>query len=134
MVAGCGDEATSPATTEASRSAAGAVQRVTTGQKQVVARLGTTFVVSLREKPATGYRWEAAGGSAAGSAVNLVGVAEVPVPENPDADPGTAGRQITRDFTYAAVKDGRGTLRFEYARPWEDTPLDTRTFDVMVTR
>ena len=133
MLAGCGDETANPTTTgAAARSAAGTVQKVTTGQA-VRARLGTTFVVSLREQPATGYRWEAAGGSAAGTVVDPVGTAEVPVPDNPDPDAASPGRQISREFTYTAVKQGRGTLRFEYSRPWEDKPINTKTFDVMVT-
>lgn len=126
VLAGCGDEAASPATTAADRNAAGAVQRVTAGQKVVVARQGTTFVVVLRERPATGYQWAAAGGSAAGAVVELTGTAELQ-----DAGEGPGGTALRR-FTYSALKLGQGTLRFEYSRPWEDTPIDTTIFDVTV--
>lgn len=126
VLVGCGDEMAGPATTAADRNAAGAVQRVTTDQKTIVARVGNTFVVSLRERPATGYRWAASGGSAAGRVVDPG--AEAEVPDDRDA----AGGTITREFTYSAVKQGQGTLRFEYARPWEDAAIDTKTFDVVV--
>ena len=132
VVAGCGDDPAGTTAASTARSAAPAEAKYTAGQT-VRARLGTTFVVALREKPSTGYLWEAAGGSASGASVNLVGVREVPVPDGPDG-PDAGGAMISREFTYAAVKDGRGKLTFEHKRPWEAAPINTQTFDVTVVR
>ena len=136
VVAGCGDEpaggtAASTAVSTA-RSAAPAAVKYTAGQT-VVAQLGTTFVVTLLEKPSTGYVWEAAGGSANGTRVTLVGVTEVPVPSGPDG-PDAGGSVISREFTYNTTKAGSGTLRFEHKRPWEDAPISSKTFNVNVVR
>lgn len=137
MVAGCGDEpagtttagTTAGAAAAVQRNAAGDVPRYTTGQR-VVARLGTSFVIVLFEQPSTGYLWDLADGSNGAGIVDPVGnFRGVRVTQE-----NGGGQQVSREFTYVAVKQGQVALRYEYARPWEKAPISTRTFDVTVVR
>ena len=132
-MAGCGGDpaATTTATTATTaaiqRNAAGAVPRYTTGQR-VVAQVGTTFVIVLYEQPSTGYVWDLADGSDGAGVVDPVGnFRGVRVTQQSGG-----GQQVSREFTYAAVKPGQVALKYEYARPWEKAPISIRTFDVTV--
>ncbi|MDA3005819.1 MAG: protease inhibitor I42 family protein, partial [Actinomycetota bacterium] len=88
MAAGCGDEQVN----QAASTAPDGVETFTSGDTQVNVKLGAKFVISLPETAGTGYQWNAAGGSAAGTYVDLFDDAFVP--DNPDM----AGSSGVRNF------------------------------------
>ena len=102
------------------------METFTSGDTQVNVKLGAKFVISLPETAGTGYQWNAAGGSAAGTYVELFDDAFVP--DNPDM----AGSSGVRNFTYDTAKAGSGTLKFNLLPPGSTTPDNTETFTVTV--
>jgi predicted secreted protein len=124
-LAGCGDDQTSPAATSAT-TAQDSVTTFTSDDTNAEVALGARFVISLPETAGTGYQWNTAGGTAAGSVVQLFDDAFVP--DNPDAV-GSSGK---RNFTYDTAKAGSGRLNFRLLPPGSTTPDDTVTFQVTV--
>ena len=122
VATGCGGEQVN----QAASTAPDGVETFTSGDTQVNVKLGAKFVISLPETAGTGYQWNAAGGSAAGTYVDLFDDAFVP--DNPDM----AGSSGVRNFTYDTAKAGSGTLTFELLPPGSTTPDNTETFDVTV--
>ncbi len=121
-LAGCGGDQTSGAAS----TAPDGMKTYGSGDTQVTAALGAKFVISLPETAGTGYQWNAAGGTAAGTVVQLFDSAFVP--DNPDL----AGSSGVRNFTYDTAKAGMGTLAYELLPPGSTTPDNTVTFDVTV--
>lgn len=123
VMAGCGDAQVN----NAASTAPDVMKTFTSGDTAVNVALGAKFVISLPETAGTGYQWNAAGGTAAGTVVELFDAAFVP--DNPDL----AGSSGVRNFTYDTAKAGEGTLTYELLPPGSTTPDDTVTFDVTVT-
>ncbi len=121
-LAGCGDEQVNGAAS----TAPDGVKTYGSGDTQVTETLGAKFVISLPETAGTGYQWNAAGGTAAGTVVQLFDSAFVP--DNPDL----AGSSGVRNFTYDTAKAGMGTLAYELLPPGSTTPDNTVTFNVTV--
>jgi predicted secreted protein len=121
-LAGCGDDEAAPSATTAQDS----VTTFTSDDTNVDVARGARFVIALPETAGTGYQWNTAGGTAAGSVVQLFDDAFVP--DNPDVV-GSSGK---RNFTYDTARAGLGTLNFSLLPPGSTTPDDTVTFAVTV--
>ncbi len=88
----------------------------------VLARLGDLLEVHVVENAGTGHLWEVARLPA--------GMVEVDVESlTGSAAPGAASLRV---FTVRADAAGRGQLRLELRRPWEDEPLRAVTWAVTV--
>jgi inhibitor of cysteine peptidase len=84
---------------------------------------GDVIEVMLEENPSTGYTWELS-----------------PVPEMlqltddeyvaPETD--RVGAPGTRQFRFATVSAGAGILRFEYIRPFDESPVAERIVEYVV--
>jgi len=98
-------------------------------ESAVVLRAGQELVIRLRANPSTGYGWRLAQGAAA-----VLAPAGTPAFE-PDANAqGRVGAGGIEAWRFHAIAAGRGTLRFEYRRPWEKdaAPASTATVGVEV--
>ncbi len=122
LLAGCGDEQVN----QAASTAPDGMKTYGSGDTQVTEALGAKFVISLPETAGTGYQWNAAGGTAAGTVVQLFDNAFLA--DNPDM----AGSSGVRNFTYDTAKAGTGTLIYELLPPGSKTPDNTVTFNVTV--
>ena len=89
----------------------------------ITTAVGEVFTVDLPSTPTTGYQWQ---DPRLPPGLELVDTAFT-LP--PTTQPGDGG---TQHFHFRATKPGRYTLTFELKRPWEQTPLDTRTVEVEV--
>ena len=87
---------------------------------------GKTAVISLASNPTTGYEWS----------YEIVG-SSVEFKEKSYTSDDKTGKLIgaggTDSFTFEAVKDGKTTVIFTYARSWEATDSTTRTFTFTVS-
>ena len=91
--------------------------------KTVSLKVGQTLEVRLRSQPGTGAIWSVAPGS-----TNLLkyegakseGAANIP------------GGFETEVLTFTATGAGKGQLKLEYSRPWEETVPPEKTFSLTV--
>jgi predicted secreted protein len=90
--------------------------------RQIAARLGERFEVRLPSSPGAGYVWQVR------VPPNVVRLANQSV--QPGAGIGAAAHEV---FVFEAIGEGNTVLDFEYGRPWESSPKETRQYPVDVT-
>jgi len=97
--------------------------------KQVTLKVGQVFEVELPSNQTTGYRWNYRSDGEA--VVEKVGEPSYMLGSSPMGMVGGGGTEI---WTFRATNGGRGTIRLEYARPWERdvAPVQTVVFKVVV--
>ncbi len=90
--------------------------------------VGQSKTITLPGNPTTGFVWSVAECS------DVVKVELAFERNTRPSDPPLCGRPQATVITLTGVKDGQGTVRLIYARPWEkDTaPVSTRTYTVTV--
>jgi inhibitor of cysteine peptidase len=87
---------------------------------------GGTTVVQFAENPTTGYSWRIDESASAGlDHVEIVDGGHTRGANMPGA-PGT------RRWTVRAVSPGQATIAFQYQRPWEPAPIETRTVTIVI--
>lgn len=89
---------------------------------------GETLELVLTSNPTTGYSWSAA---EVPDCLEQEGEAEY----DSDALPGMMGAGGEDTWRFTAVEPGEGSLRLEYARPWEseqEAPAEIYQIDVTV--
>jgi inhibitor of cysteine peptidase len=97
--------------------------------KQATVTVGQVFVVELPSNPTTGFRWNYQQDGE--PVVEQVGEPSYLLGPSPVGMMGGGG---TETWTFRATKEGRETLRLEYARPWEKdaAPVQTIVFKLVV--
>ncbi len=93
----------------------------------IVTNAGTTFQVTLKSNPTTGYSWRL-GAKPDKRLVTLQGSKFI-APQTKLV--GAGGTEI---WTFKALKRGKTKLSLEYARPWEKNikPVETRLYEVVI--
>ena len=91
--------------------------------------VGSKIEITLCSNPTTGFDWDEVQ-IADTSALKLVN-RELLAPGSPDNPPapGTAGKEV---FTFKALKQGTGTAKIEYSRPWEGGEKGVWTYTMTV--
>lgn len=87
---------------------------------------GETLKLVLTSNPTTGYSWSAAEVPAC---LEQDGESEY----DSDAPPMMTGGGGEETWRFTAVEPGEGTLRLEYARPWEEDVEAIDVYEVEVT-
>ncbi len=87
---------------------------------------GEPRVVEFEENPSTGYSWRIDDEASRGLDV-------VAIEDNGHmrgaSRPGAPG---LHRWTLRARRSGRATLKFDYRRPWEPAPIETRRVEIIV--
>jgi inhibitor of cysteine peptidase len=94
--------------------------------KAIEVASGSQFTLALKGNATTGFTW------AADYDKTLFSLAEdkYVTDQNPQGMVGVGG---TQNFTFKALKAGKGTIACKYARTWESVPpAQTLTFNVTV--
>lgn len=87
---------------------------------------GASARFELKENPSTGYSWRIdSEGSAGLDHVEIIDGGH----RRGVAMPGAPGTHV---WTIRAVSPGRADLAFEYQRPWEPAPVETRRLGVEI--
>ncbi|ADL49936.1 protease inhibitor I42 family protein [Clostridium cellulovorans] len=82
--------------------------------------------ISLKSNATTGYSWKY-------TVVQGDSIIQTLKSYRPDDTSGTIdGSGGTDTWTFKGSKEGSTTLRFEYSRSWEESPVDTREFIITV--
>lgn len=89
---------------------------------------GGSRAIELPENPSTGYTWRIDRDASEG--LDRVAIRDDGHKRGANM-PGAPG---THRWTIRAVKPGRATIRFDYQRPWEPAPVDTRSVAIDVSR
>ncbi len=90
-------------------------------------RTGQYFTITLTENPSTGYSWE---GPFIGDET-IVQLVFASRKRSIEAVP-NVGEPIEVTWEFEALSPGTTTITFRYRRPWETTPIKTKTFSVYV--
>ncbi len=94
--------------------------------REVHLAVGEVLEVRLFENATAGYRWRVV--AAGDSVLRLEGESfELPVS-------GACGTGGTHLWRFCGAQSGSGTLRLEYARSWEQQPIDAYEVTVRVAR
>ncbi|MBL9140258.1 MAG: protease inhibitor I42 family protein [Phycisphaerae bacterium] len=99
--------------------------RETSESKSVALCVTDRLVVRLGASAGTGYAWQLAGPAPAVLTANGEPVTR--------SDSALAGGPQWTEFTFTAISQGEGTLRFVLRRPWEPAADHARLVDVAVT-
>ncbi|KPJ85846.1 hypothetical protein AMJ57_01545 [Parcubacteria bacterium SG8_24] len=83
------------------------------------------FQIVLPGNYTTGYRWEPYYDDAFLMLVSRK--------YETDSTSGMVGVGGQESFIFRGIKVGEAAVQFQYARPWEDEPLETRIYNVTIT-
>ncbi len=89
-------------------------------------RLGETIEVLLESNPTTGYQWFVV--DAGNPNLKLLGSEYRPS----SASENLCGAGGNTAFYFKAVAAGTSSLKFKYARPWENAPLKCSAYEVSI--
>lgn len=92
---------------------------------EIAVSSGEEFTLRLESNPSTGYQWVIPTESLPVMVTVNEGDFEAPT----DTLVGSPGTQV---FTVAADDQGAGVLRFEYVRPWEETPIPEKIAEYVI--
>jgi inhibitor of cysteine peptidase len=84
---------------------------------------GEEFIISLPANPTTGYTWEAV--------LTASWLQQVDKTYIPD-EPVLTGSGGVEEFRFKTLDKGSTTITLNYARPWESTAIEQKTFTVEV--
>jgi inhibitor of cysteine peptidase len=87
---------------------------------------GKSVRVELTENPSTGYGWRINAPASAG--LDRIRISDEGYAPGADM-PGAPGRHL---WTIHGVAPGKATIQFDYQRPWESTPVQSRRVDVVI--
>lgn len=90
--------------------------------------LGASRTIELPENPSTGYTWRI--DRAASEGLDRLAITDGGHRRGANM-PGAPGKHR---WTIRASKAGRATIRFDYQRPWEPAPVETRSVAIDVSR
>jgi inhibitor of cysteine peptidase len=120
LVAGCGGSGTTP-TTPTSK-----VKTYTKADKNITAKAGDTFIITLESNPTTGYEWSITGPLS--PAIQNTGSKYIPGPNAKKLE-GAGGVQ---NFTVKAVSKGSALIQMEYLLAGSNTNGGNANFNVTV--
>jgi inhibitor of cysteine peptidase len=88
---------------------------------------GRSGVIELPENITTGFSWRIDRDASQG--LDLLAITDGGHKRG-ESRPGAPG---THRWTLRALNPGRATIQFDYQRPWEPAPVETRRIDVEIT-
>jgi inhibitor of cysteine peptidase len=88
---------------------------------------GRSSVIELPENITTGFSWRIDRDASEG--LDLLAITDGGHKRGENR-PGASG---THRWTLRALNPGRATIQFDYRRPWEPAPVETRRIDVEIT-
>jgi len=125
LVAGCGSSTkTTPTTPTTPKKTT--IKVYTESTKNITAKVGESFIISLKSNPTTGYTWQITGPLS--PAVTKVSSTFVPSP-NPSSAVGTGGIQ---NFTFKAASAGQALIQMEYLQAGGGANGGSANFNVTV--
>ena len=97
--------------------------------RELSAKAGNSFTVTLCSNPTTGFQWESALISDQ-SVLTETSHQYISPESDPPPPPGTPGQDV---WTFQALKKGTSTISIVYSRPWEGGEKGVWTFTGVVT-
>ena len=85
--------------------------------------IGQEFSIILPCNPSTGYQWNSTYNNQYLELINQTYQPNYPI------IPGSGGNE---NFTFKALKAGNSTITFNYQQPWEQTPIQTVTDEIII--
>ncbi len=98
----------------------------TADTQAISVKVGQHFTITLQENASTGYIWE----DPVISDTSVVKLVKSPRASKDELV--GAPEDVTWEFE--ALAEGSATITFEYKRPWESEPAETKIFSVEVTK
>jgi predicted secreted protein len=110
--------------------------KTTDNSKPLNYKVGNEFEIKLEGNPTTGYSWYLKSLDKASNAIvspvnlnsNNSTANYIQYPKNAE-EVGVGG---TFNFKFKGVANGQTKLNFDYKRPWEDTPIETKEYSVVI--
>ena len=125
-VAGCGSSKTTPTAPITTPTKKSTTKVYTEATKNISAKVGETFIITLKSNPTTGYQWQITGSLSPA----VVKVSNVYVPNK--ASSTTVGSGGVENWTFKAVSAGDALIQMEYLQAGSNANGGTANFNVTV--
>jgi len=90
-----------------------------------IVKVNTEFRIVLESNPTTGYSWSAKFDP---KYIQLVSSVYKPYP----TDHGIVGSGGVQMFIFKAIKPGKTEIIMQYQRPWENNPINEKTYKINI--
>jgi inhibitor of cysteine peptidase len=127
VLAGCGSSKTTPTTPKSTPTQTKTIKVYTESTKNITAKVGESFIISLKSNPTTGYQWQITGPLS--PAVVKVSQSFVAGKTTGTATVGVGG---VENFTFKAASKGQALIQMEYLQAGSGTNGGSANFNVTV--